>query len=123
MLETTNFSLKMETIVHPVMIFKSPTRPVIKLFVVLEDLEAALLDLGSRDFRGTITIRLATPYYGKDTYANSRMDGIVFDVEGRTLSTAVITDRVELFTFARRSFTTYLRELIKEINKSKDNKE
>lgn len=119
MIETTNFSLKMETIIHPVMVFKSPTRPQIKLFVVLEDIEAALLELGNREYRGPVTVRLSTPFYGKETYANSRMDGIVFDVDGRTVSTAVITDSVELFTFSRRTFTSYLRELIKEINKDK----
>lgn len=122
MLETTSFAFKMETIIHPVMVFKSPTRPQVKLFVMLEDLEASLLELGNRDFRGPITIRLATPFYGKETYANSRMDGVVFDVDHRTVSTAIITDSVELFTFSRRTFTTYLRELIKEINKRKDEK-
>lgn len=114
-MERFDFNFEMETVLHPTMVFKSPTRPQIKLFVVQEDLEAALVQLGDKDYRGCVNIRLAVPYYGKETYAHSRMEGIVIDVEARTVSTAVITDSVETFSFSRRTFTTYLRTCLKEM--------
>jgi len=121
--KSLDFSLKMEAIVYPVMRFKSGQSAEIKLQVVMEDLEAALVQLGDRNYRGPVQIRMAVPWYGRDMFAGNRMDHVLFEVDFREVTCMVITDTIETFTFSRQTFVSYLRSVVKEINKRKDSLE
>lgn len=123
MITPSSFSLKMEPVVYPVMRFTSPQMSEIKLQVVQEDLEAALVEMGNKDFRGPIPIRTAVPWYGKGKFAGSRMDHVLLEVDFRVVTCMVITDTIETFTFSRRTFVSYLRSIVKEINKLKEKAE
>lgn len=123
MITPSSFSLKMEPVVYPVMRFKSPQMTEIKLQVVQEDLEAALVEMGNKDFRGPVQIRVAVPWYGKGKFAGNRMDHVLLEVDYRVVTCMVITDTIETFTFSRRTFVSYLRSIVKEINKIKGSAE
>lgn len=117
MLEPMSFKMNIEPVYYPTISLRSDHRPEIRLHIVAEDIEAALVEMGSKDFRGPVQIRLSVPYYGKEKYAGNRMDNLLLDVDYRTVTCMVITDTVETFTFSRRTFVSYLRQASKEYSK------
>lgn len=118
MVEAPSFNMSMGSMYHPVMILTTPGKAPAKLFVDAKGVEGALLKLGDPGFIGPIEVKLATPYYGKGTFSTNRMESILLEVSGRHVSTLVITDAIETYTFPRNSFANDLRETLRKMKRT-----